>query len=304
MFPAAGSNNEPARGADAPDPIAENGEDERHGIVRASSNSSLNATHVDLSRSERKTQVEYIKSFLKSPALTDSIPKYPTSNAPEVEELRSFIGSIGQATRNPPTTASVSPPSTLPIDHASTIASNNLVAEEWDQNQHHPSQPPLTTENNTYKELRDYISNLTVIEEAGLQQEEEEQGDSEVQPLTRRELNSLRGLLEAKEQNALLVGSPEEIRQVRTRALPNSIKSSLPEDTFSFLIVCRMRSVPFFIGISVLALKTLIFTLIMSNLIDADNEENPLSIPPSVKQEVIISQFAALFIAVVTQDGK
>lgn len=88
---------------------------------------------------------------------------------------------------------------------------------------------------------------------------------------------------------------------VDTATRDRTVKSKLSPDTFSFLIASPVRSSPFMVGLFILGLKGGIFSLIATNLVDTQNDGNPLNIPTSVPAPVIIGQFLALFIAVSTQ---
>ena len=77
---------------------------------------------------------------------------------------------------------------------------------------------------------------------------------------------------------------------------------SLAEDTFSFIISAHPRSLPFACGVFVSGLKTLIFLLVLVNLINFDVQFNKLGVPVSVNTTVVISQFIAFAISVFTQN--
>ena len=80
-------------------------------------------------------------------------------------------------------------------------------------------------------------------------------------------------------------------------------KMKLSDDTFSFLIACSVKSLPFVTAVVVLVFKTFIYGLIISNLQDeADDPDNPWGIPPSVSTPVRIGQVIALFITLMSQN--
>ena len=81
-----------------------------------------------------------------------------------------------------------------------------------------------------------------------------------------------------------------------------SNRVSLAEDTFSFIISAHPRSGPFACGVFVFGLKTLIFWLVLVNLINFDLQFNRLGVPVSVNTTVVISQFIAFAISVFTQN--
>ena len=77
--------------------------------------------------------------------------------------------------------------------------------------------------------------------------------------------------------------------------------TTLPEDTFSFVISSKPFSVPFATAMAVYALKTVIFYLVLVNLINHNAVFNKLGIPVSVDTAVVISQVLAFAISVMTQ---
>jgi hypothetical protein len=79
--------------------------------------------------------------------------------------------------------------------------------------------------------------------------------------------------------------------------------TTLPHDTHSFLITAHIRSIPFVTSLLVFSSKVVLSLLITSNLllISPFNEGNPLQIPGQVSGEVVVAQFFALFVAVITQ---
>ena len=110
---------------------------------------------------------------------------------------------------------------------------------------------------------------------------------------------------EADEENAriafLLKQSGESV-SVRDGGAFNDTKfTSLPEDTFSFVISSKPLSFPFVTALGVYALKTLIFYLVLVNLISGDVNFNKVGVPVSVDTAVVISQFLAFAISVMTQ---
>ncbi len=79
-------------------------------------------------------------------------------------------------------------------------------------------------------------------------------------------------------------------------------KSSLPEDTFSFLLYSNVPSGPFFCAIIVFSLQIAIYAIIALNIIDLSNEKNPVNFPPDVDVPVRISEAFAIAIAIMSQD--
>lgn len=79
-------------------------------------------------------------------------------------------------------------------------------------------------------------------------------------------------------------------------------EANLAEDTFSFLVSAHTCSVPFVLGAFVFLLKNAIFALVMVNLINFDTRFNRLGVPVSVDSAVVISQFLAFLISVLTQN--
>ena len=81
------------------------------------------------------------------------------------------------------------------------------------------------------------------------------------------------------------------------------IVSSLNEDTFSFVISAPIMSAPFFTGIVVFLLKTLLYALTLADLMSLNNNANvAANIPVAVHSFVVYTQILALFIAVFTQN--
>lgn len=79
-------------------------------------------------------------------------------------------------------------------------------------------------------------------------------------------------------------------------------KSTLNEDTFSFIIVSKTWSMPFLTGLMMFFLKTSIYTLVLLNVIQWNASFNKLGIPVNISSSVVISQFIAFGITVFTQD--
>jgi hypothetical protein len=77
---------------------------------------------------------------------------------------------------------------------------------------------------------------------------------------------------------------------------------SLPKDTFSFIIISSLFSLPFLIGIIVFSFQIAIFSLVSVDVIDLDNSRNPFNIPTNVESTVRATQVLAIIIAIVTQD--
>ena len=78
--------------------------------------------------------------------------------------------------------------------------------------------------------------------------------------------------------------------------------AKLSEDTFSFLITNPVCSTPFAMSMFVVFLKTVIYSLILANMLDKGTSRNPLAIPASTSWPVIVTQIFAVFITVITQD--
>jgi hypothetical protein len=77
---------------------------------------------------------------------------------------------------------------------------------------------------------------------------------------------------------------------------------SLPKDTFSFIIISRLFSLPFLIAIIVFGFQIAIFGLVSVDVIDLSNSSNPFNIPTNVESTVRATQVLAIIIAIVTQD--
>jgi hypothetical protein len=78
-------------------------------------------------------------------------------------------------------------------------------------------------------------------------------------------------------------------------------RNKLPNDTFSFLVCSNILSQPFLLGISVFVFQITIYSLLTKQLINRSSE-NPLGIPENVETIVRVTQFLAIFIAVLTQE--
>ena len=94
---------------------------------------------------------------------------------------------------------------------------------------------------------------------------------------------------EADEENAriafLLKQSGESV-SVRDGGAFNDTKfTSLPEDTFSFVISSKPLSFPFVTAFGVYALKTLIFYLVLVNLISGDVNFNKVGVPDNCRSK-------------------
>jgi hypothetical protein len=79
--------------------------------------------------------------------------------------------------------------------------------------------------------------------------------------------------------------------------------ATLPKDTHSFLITANMFSLPFFTAVLVFCSKVTLSALITIHLLflSSFNQDNPLQIPGQVGGAVVVAQFFALFMAVITQ---
>ena len=77
---------------------------------------------------------------------------------------------------------------------------------------------------------------------------------------------------------------------------------SLPKDTFSFIIISSLFSLPFLIAIIVFSFQVAIFSLVSVDVIDLSNNKNPFNIPTNVESTVRATQVLAIIIAIVTQD--
>jgi hypothetical protein len=77
---------------------------------------------------------------------------------------------------------------------------------------------------------------------------------------------------------------------------------SLPKDTFSFIIISSLFSLPFLIAIIVFSFQIVIFSLVSVDVIDLSNSSNPFHLPPNVESTVRATQVLAIIIAIVTQD--
>jgi hypothetical protein len=77
---------------------------------------------------------------------------------------------------------------------------------------------------------------------------------------------------------------------------------SLPKDTFSFIIISRLFSLPFLVAIIVFSFQIAIFSLVSVDVIDLSNSRNPFNIPANVESTVRATQVLAIIIAIVTQD--
>lgn len=124
--------------------------------------------------------------------------------------------------------------------------------------------------------------------------------NDETHPLTDDEIELFRSLVHKQERRGSC-RSLDSTGSADTETRQMTVKSKLSPDTFSFLIASTVRSAPFIAGLFILGLKAGIFALIAANLVDTQDEGNPLGIPTSVPAPVIVGQFLALFIAVATQ---
>jgi hypothetical protein len=70
--------------------------------------------------------------------------------------------------------------------------------------------------------------------------------------------------------------------------------TSLSEDTFSFLIVAPLFSIPFLTGVLVLGIKTTMYTLILADMMTKGTPNNILGIPASLELPVVVSQVLAV----------
>ena len=90
-------------------------------------------------------------------------------------------------------------------------------------------------------------------------------------------------------------------RLLAQRSLPTT-ERSLPNDTFSFIFISSVFSIPFLIAIIVFSFQIAIFSLVSVDVIDLSNSSNPFNIPTNVESTVRATQVLAIIIAIVTQD--
>jgi hypothetical protein len=75
---------------------------------------------------------------------------------------------------------------------------------------------------------------------------------------------------------------------------------SLPKDTFSFIIISSLFSLPFLIATIVFSFQIAIFSLVSVDVINLSNSSNPFNIPTNVESTVRATQVLAIIIAIVT----
>jgi hypothetical protein len=69
---------------------------------------------------------------------------------------------------------------------------------------------------------------------------------------------------------------------------------TLSEDTFSFLIVAPLFSIPFFTALIVLTIKATMYTLILADMMTKGTPNNILGIPAALEVPVLVSQVLAV----------
>jgi hypothetical protein len=69
---------------------------------------------------------------------------------------------------------------------------------------------------------------------------------------------------------------------------------TLSEDTFSFLIVAPLFSIPFFTAIIVITIKATMYTLILADMMTKGTPNNVLGIPAALEVPVFVSQVLAV----------
>jgi hypothetical protein len=69
---------------------------------------------------------------------------------------------------------------------------------------------------------------------------------------------------------------------------------TLSEDTFSFLIVAPLFSIPFFTALIVLIIKATMYTLILADMMTKGTPNNILGIPAALEVPVLVSQLLAV----------
>lgn len=77
--------------------------------------------------------------------------------------------------------------------------------------------------------------------------------------------------------------------------------TTLPGDSYSFLMIAPICSVPFGVGVFVVAVQMTVYTLMAESMLAQQAYNNTLGVPPNVYMLVKVVQFMALLIAVVTQ---
>jgi hypothetical protein len=70
--------------------------------------------------------------------------------------------------------------------------------------------------------------------------------------------------------------------------------ANLSEDTFSFLIVAPLISIPFCTGLIVLGIKTTMYSLILADMMTKGTPNNILGIPAALELPVFVSQVLAV----------
>ncbi len=88
-----------------------------------------------------------------------------------------------------------------------------------------------------------------------------------------------------------------------TKTSDESDDPCLPEDTFSFLIICsHVCSRTFFLATFVFTFQIAIYALLAYDITDLSNPINPFKLPTGVETSVRIAELFAIVVAIITQD--
>jgi ABC-type multidrug transport system fused ATPase/permease subunit len=82
---------------------------------------------------------------------------------------------------------------------------------------------------------------------------------------------------------------------------PQGLSRSLSNDTFSFIFISGLLSLPFLIAIIVVSFQMTAYSVLTANIIDKGGK-NQYNFPPNVDYTVRVTQVLAIIIAIVTQD--
>ena len=96
-------------------------------------------------------------------------------------------------------------------------------------------------------------------------------------------------------------GSPSITNNSHHANFSNLSIGSLLKDTYSFIYIypaCPLPSTPFLYALLLFTFQSLVYALLLSSLIDVNNPNNPLHVPPVVSLQMRIAQACAILIAV------
>ena len=77
----------------------------------------------------------------------------------------------------------------------------------------------------------------------------------------------------------------------------------LPHNEFSFVSISRVNSRPFWAGVGVFTMQSVVLVFLCLDIVNRRASRNPMGVPPNVKITVRVCQVLALIISVLSEDN-